>query len=591
MTQFTPPTSKVRSRRRGSIYVLVLSMSVLVCVIGLGALSWARAQMRIGNGQTDFSSARLCARAGLEMAMFRIQSDPQWRTTLSNGNWFTNVPLGRGAYSVSAVDPVTGDITVASNHPVVLTCTGTCGAATYQMQVQAQVNANSLGCVATAACSGSDIILSNCTLSSNGLVSSNHNVSVNAGSVMNANVQATGTIGGGGSYAMSSTTLLQPVALPDPAHVFDYYTANATAIPYSALFQSNATELLANETFDTNIAGWYVLSPSLSGARLVQSTNQHKDGPACLLVTGRGGPGDVPAQDLNPLSIRNGDTYAINVPVYANSGGNVQATIVIQSSTGTQSFSTPALTLRNGSGGWLTVAGNVVLNWTGTLTKATFTLTCTDNTCDIYIDSLSLTDKSLPSSAYVMDRVVLSPASNPYGATNAKGIYLIDCASNNVTIGPCRIVGTLILLNAGAGSVIQGPITWEPAVAGYPLLLTNSSIGISADASVGLSESTFGVNLNPDGTPYPYVGGTTNANASDGFPTTMNGLIYCGGDLTLTGAPSFTGCLIAAGKIVGNGPSARINYGNGSYIAPPPGFGTTTPAVYALPGSWQRVVH
>src|SRR5436305_7598830 len=113
--------SRLRARRRnGSIYLVVISMAMLVGAIGLGALVAARAQVRNGSAAADFAIARLIARSGLDLAMFRVRTDPNWRTTLGNGTWYNNVTLGQGAFSVSASDPITGDITVASNHPVVL---------------------------------------------------------------------------------------------------------------------------------------------------------------------------------------------------------------------------------------------------------------------------------------------------------------------------------------------------------------------------------------------------------------------------------------------------------------------------------------
>jgi hypothetical protein len=202
-----------------------------------------------------------------------------------------------------------------------------------------------------------------------------------------------------------------------------------------------------------------------------------------------------------------------------------------------------------------------------------------------------MTDTSLPSSGYVMDRVLLSPASNPYGSTNAQGIYILNCQNQNVTIGPCRIVGTLVLTNAGSNTTIQGPIIWEPAVPGYPVILIASPLTISVNSSVGLSEATLGVNFNPPGTPYPFVGGTTNSTASDGYPSSLNGLIYCGGNLTVSSSPTINGCVISAGSIQLNCASLNLTYGSGSYAYPPPGFSTNLPSLYPVPGSWQRVTH
>jgi len=562
----------------------------------MGALLSARLQTRICRSDVDFATARLCARAGLEVAMLRIQQDPTWRTDLGNGTWFSNVPLNQGSFSVAAADPITGNITAQSTDPVVLTCTGARGSAVYVMQVTVQVNPSGLSCTGVASCSGSDTYLNNCALVCNQIVSSNGNVNSGGSSVVNANVQALGNLGGGATYNGSKTKLTTALTLPDPVHVFDYYNANGTTIPLSALAQSNTAPMISNPSFETNTNGWYVYSPSSSNVKLTLDSTERQDGSKSLLISGRASTGDVPATDLQLLQIRNGDTYAVKAPVYGSALlglGSVQATIVLQTSNGIQTFSTPSVSFPLLGSGWIVPQGNLTLSWTGTLSKATLTLTCTTSSGNLNVDALSMTDTSLPNNAYVMDRILLSPTSNPYGPTNPSGIYILNCNSQNVTIGCCRIVGTLVLIGAGSNSTIQGPITWEPAMPGYPALLSDSSIAISFSNGTGLSESTYGINFNPAGTLYPFVGGTTNVTASDGFPSVINGLVYSGGNLTLLSptAPTFNGCLVTAGQLVLNATSVNIIYGNASCVIPPPGFSASLPALYPVPGSWQRCTH
>lgn len=585
----------IRRHPRGSIYVLVLSISMLVAVIGMGALLSARVQTRICRSDVDFATAHLCARAGLEVAMFKIQQDPSWRTDLGNGTWFSNVPLNQGSFSVSAADPITGNIAAPSTDPVVLTCTGTRNSAVYIMQVTVQVNSAGISCLSVATCSGGNTVLSTCALNSNQIVVVNGALQLSSGSSLNAIAQVVGAISTNGGYIKSQQTLTQPLTLPDPVHVFDYYNANGTTIPLASLAQSSGAQIVSNTSFESSTSGWYVYSPSSSSVKLSLDTSVHQDGTKSMLISGRSGSGDVPAIDLPLLSIRNGDTYAVKVPTYGSALlglGSVSATIVLQTSNGALSFSTSSVSFPLLGSGWVTPQGNLTLSWTGTLSKATLTLTCS-TTSNLDIDAVSLTDTSLPSSAYVMDRVLLSPTSNPYGSPNASGIYILNCNNQNVTITACRIVGTLVLLGAGSGTTIQGPITWEPAVAGYPALLSDSAIAISFTGSAALGEATYGINFNPTGTPYPFVGGTANSNASDGFPSIINGLIYCGGNLTLSSptAPTFNGCLVTAGQLVLNASSVNMTYGNGSYVTPPPGFTTSLPALYPVLGTWQRATH
>jgi hypothetical protein len=587
-------SSRRSSRHRGTVYFVVMGMALLVGTIGVGALLAARSQVRLGASAADFATARLCARAGMEVALFKIRATPNWRTALGNGAWFNNVALGQGAFSVWAADPISGDVTLNTNHPVILTSTGTRGAASYKLQVTVQVGSTAVGCLDVNAAAASDLTLSgNCTLSSNQLVATNGNVSNGANCTLSAGVEAVGSFGGGGTYAGQQQSLAQPFGMPDPTSVFSYYTTNGTAIPYTALLQSNTTQLVSNPSFETNTTGWYVYSPAvpISLAAISKSTAQHQDGSASLLISGRLATGEVPATDLPLASVRNGDTYAVSVPVYAKASGTVQATLVLQASGGTTSVSTASVALQS-SGGWVTCTGNLVPTWTGTLSKATLTLTCSNATTNLYVDKISVKDTSLPSSAYVMDRVVLSPGSNPYGTgANAQGIYVIDCAGKTVTIGPCRIVGTLVLLNPGSNTTLAGPISLEQVVPGYPVLMVNGALAVNFDKSVALSESTYGVNFNPTGSPYPYVGGTTDATTAGAYPSLINGVVYTAGDLTLSGNPAVTGNVISAGKIAVQATSLSLTYSNLAYTSPPPGFSSNVPAVVAQPGTWKRVTN
>lgn len=580
----------------GSIYVLVLSVSLLVAVIGMGALFSARVQTRMCRADVDFATARLNARAGLEVAMFKIQQDSNWRADLGNGTWFSNVPLNQGTFTVSAADPVSGNITVPSTDPVVLTSIGAKGSASYVIQVTVQVNSCGVTCLDVASCSGGDTSLNGCTVTCNQTVSSNGSIDNGGSSVLNASVQAMGSFASGVSYNGGKSILTTALTLPDPVHVFDYYNANGTTIPLASILQSNKTQLVSNTSFESNTAGWYVYSPSSGNVTLSLDSGVHQDGSKSLLISNRGSTGDVPAIDLPLPLIRNGDTYAVKMPTYGAALlglGSVRATIVLQTSNGAVSFSTGSVSFPLLGSGWITPQGNLTLSWTGTLSKATLVLSCTTSGGNLDIDAVSLTDTTLPSSAYVMDRVLLSPTSNPYGAANASGIYIINCNNQNVTIGPCRIVGTLVLLSAGSGTTVQGPITWEPAIAGYPALLADQAITVSFSGSVSLGEATYGINFNPTGTPYPFVGGTSDTNASDAFPSIINGLIYIGGNLTLPSgaAPTFHGCLVSAGQIQYNSSSATLTYGSGSYLAPPPGFTTSSASLYPVVGTWQRASH
>jgi hypothetical protein len=233
----------------------------------------------------------------------------------------------------------------------------------------------------------------------------------------------------------------------------------------------------------------------------------------------------------------------------------------------------------------------------GTTTAGVAARTMPDNTVFNYYttNGTSIGISSLGSPA-TLQNVVLSPASNPYGAqTNSQGIYVIDCQGQPITISQCRIVGTLVLLNAGATSSVQGNVNFASVVSNYPCLLVQGSITIQFDSTTALQEShSPATNFNPAGasppataTPYPWGSSNYNATTTDSYASTIAGLVYVSGNLTTSNAPAFN-VLVVGGTLTSSG-QLSLSYDAMYLNNPPPGFCTIPMEV--SPGSWQQVVN
>ena len=194
----------------------------------------------------------------------------------------------------------------------------------------------------------------------------------------------------------------------------------------------------------------------------------------------------------------------------------------------------------------------------------------------------SISFGSIPSAT--IQKALLSPSSNPYGGgTNASGIYVINCGGNNITIGNCRVVGTLVLLNAGTGSLINNPANFAPFVANYPCLMVQGNIKFNIPNG-SLSESTTGANFNPPGTPYNGVSNTTN---TDTYPSQFQGLVYVSGNLTSAQYFTMNGVVIAGGTFTSTGvfsPTYAVTW----YNNPPPGFYVTPVKMVVSPSTWAQ---
>jgi hypothetical protein len=233
----------------------------------------------------------------------------------------------------------------------------------------------------------------------------------------------------------------------------------------------------------------------------------------------------------------------------------------------------------------------------GTTTVGVTPRTMPDGTVfDYYTSNGTVIDVSNLGSPANLQNVVVSPASNPYGAqTNSQGIYVIDCKGQPMTISQCRIVGTLVLLNAGASSSVQGNVNFAPALANYPCLLVQGSMAIQFDSTTPLRESQNPpTNFNPPGsnppataTPYPWGSSNYNNSMGDSYPSTMAGLVYVSGNVTTANAPAIN--VLVVGGALGVTNQLSLNYDPFYFNYPPPGF-CTIPMVVS-PGSWQQAVH
>jgi len=183
-----------------------------------------------------------------------------------------------------------------------------------------------------------------------------------------------------------------------------------------------------------------------------------------------------------------------------------------------------------------------------------------------------------------LTNIVLSPTSNPYGPANPKGIYYIQCGNKPIVITQCRIVGTVVLLSS-AGLTIQNQVVWDPAVPDYPCALVQGSVTLNCDNSQLKDDGGKGYNYNPPDAPYPYPGGTSDTTYNSAFSSSISGLLYATGNLTVTKAPT-VGMITVAGTSTHNA-DLTLTYDPTILINPPPGFATYT--MVPSPQSYGRV--
>lgn len=256
--------SWVRSRRRASIYVMVLGTALLVTVLGVSALLNVQVQRVAQSGGADFAQARLLAQSAIDYGMWLTSSDPNWRDKYANGAWVAGMKAGNGTFDLSVVDPNDGDFTDAPTEAVLMTGTGRFGDAACALRVRLKPQTVPL-----------DVLRTSVHITSGLVIATSGHITANGGPVSsNGTIQVNGGISGDAEAAVVvnpkkvTGTVTAPAAPKDapPDAVIDYYLARATPIPYMNLIWKCVISNKRNPYGSLNADGLY--SMDTGGANL-----------------------------------------------------------------------------------------------------------------------------------------------------------------------------------------------------------------------------------------------------------------------------------------------------------------------------------
>ena len=186
-----------------------------------------------------------------------------------------------------------------------------------------------------------------------------------------------------------------------------------------------------------------------------------------------------------------------------------------------------------------------------------------------------------------MKRSVLAPLLNSYGGgLNANGIYLINCAGSAIKVQDLRLVGTLILLDPGAGSIISGAVLFENQAPAFPVLLVRGNIEFNWTGTL-LESGTPNINFNPVQAPYQ---GSSDSDSTDSYTSKMRGLVYVSGALNVTASESIEGVVVAGGAVTTSA-ALSINHDSTIIDAPPAGFAKQVRPMLPVSGTWKQIVN
>jgi len=216
------------SARRGSTYILILGVSVILMVIGLSAATVARVNTRSVAADNDWAEAQILAFSAAEHALAAIQSTDDWRTEFRNSE--TTVNLARGTFRWRLVDEADGDLADGDAEPFVIVARGQVNDAAYAVGLNCLIDGEPLDALRCTLHANKDIRLwaSGRLTVTNGPVSTNHKLRTHHKSVLSGDVEAR-DVSGSGEITGTITAPAPPKAMPARS-VFDMYRQMATRI-------------------------------------------------------------------------------------------------------------------------------------------------------------------------------------------------------------------------------------------------------------------------------------------------------------------------------------------------------------------------
>ncbi len=588
------PYARRTPQRRGGVYIAVLATALVVALLSMSALVGQRLQNRLIIASTDMRQAQLNANSAVELALLTMKQDTNWRTTYTNGNWFVKRGTGKGTCTLDVTDPIDGDLANSADDPVVVLGIGYSGGAEQRVKVTIDPRKEPLGCLRSAVGVGDSIALQSNTLRANNALITANQISVTSSQVY-GKVEAVSI--GGSTYNSTTTrvTSEKRPAMPDWTSVFNYYRTNGTEININSL-SSQTPNLGRNTGIESGTTDWTGSAIGTPTANISQSNTTRHNGTYSLRVQNRTAWDAGAAQYIDGF-VKPGQQYTIDGWVYLPGVftliKNFKFTMTLKGEGGSvqQDIGTDTAVLALG---WRPISATLTApTWSGNLEYAFIKIAGTDstNTSDFYFDDLTIRETTTGKLIY---RQVLSPSLNPFGATtNSEGIYWINCNGNKVTIERSRIVGTLLLVNPGAGSCIgSGPISWTPAVAGYPALLVDADNPTDADFSINatnraLSEKENSTNFNPAGASHEDFG--VDSDTNDIYRSAIRGLIAVRDDLTFQNRSLIRGQVIVGHDLDSSSGELEVEFLPDSLLNPPPGF-TAPYSYYHRPASVQKAV-
>jgi hypothetical protein len=185
-----------------------------------------------------------------------------------------------------------------------------------------------------------------------------------------------------------------------------------------------------------------------------------------------------------------------------------------------------------------------------------------------------------------INKQILTPTYNPWGPTNADGVYFIDTGDKDFKIQRTRIQGTLIVRLGTKKLILDQSVFMQNYRSDYPVLIVDGNMEMKYQSYSGmLSEAVESTNYNPPGAPYQ---GQSDLDMADEYPNEVQGLIHITGFLKLNETARVKGAIICEGSVECASQNTIIHDPT-LYAIPPEGY-TYVDGMKISPGSYRQVV-
>lgn len=257
------PKRRLR-QRRGSLYIAVLGVTIIVAMMSLTTMHVVRTNFRSSTGKGERYEAAILASSAVENALTVLRDDPNWRTNLTSGQEYpaTPVALGNGTFAWKLVDD-DGNLSDDESDTVLIQGIGRVDEKIHIEQVCVAPTGDGMTCLEASLHSQAGIstyawIETNQMVSSNGSIATQDPVGK-----VDGNAEAVGTVSG--NITGTSTAGIVPRQTPG-ANVFDYYITMGTMIDSTNLEKGDDLEMKkvvlspsSNPYGNTNPEGIYVI--------------------------------------------------------------------------------------------------------------------------------------------------------------------------------------------------------------------------------------------------------------------------------------------------------------------------------------------